>query len=329
MPKQKVVLPLLICGSLFFGSCTLDDIIGSANRAGTGMSLDEKVVLGLRTALEVGIDTSVSVASQVNGYLAHKVIKILLPADAEKALQATNEALDLVRPFTSKLEAMESLVGLTGGLDNNSFTSNLTDSKDLLVEISHLDGLSDSLVKYMNQAAEYSAPRSVPIFKHAIMTMSINDGLTLLNSPDSTAATLYLNGKTFEPLKTSYTPIVDSVLTKVPLTKYWGDFKATYNTILADYNKLLAFQTAWNNNSVVKTFADLQVNKLKPVTYGPINTESIGAWTTEKALGGLFYLVGEEEKDIRRDPFAYIQDLATDLSEILGEVFGKIMKMPK
>jgi hypothetical protein len=286
-------------------------------------------VLGLRAALKVGIDSSASVASRANGYLAHKVIKILLPAEASQAIAAAEAVASYVSPFAHELEAMKAVVNLTPGTDKNSFASNLSRSGDILTEVGMMGNLGDSLVKYMNRAAEYAAPRSVPIFKDAITSMTLNDGLTLLNSADSSAATGYLNVKTFSPLATAYTPIVDSTLALVPLTKYWTDFRVTYNKLLTDYQALVAFQASWNGNAVVKNLPALQVEALKAVDNKPIQTESLGAWTTEKGLTGLFWLVGEEEKEIRRDPLGYVKNLAADLSDLLEEVFGDIMEMQK
>ncbi|MEO6098505.1 MAG: DUF4197 domain-containing protein [Fibrobacteria bacterium] len=316
----------IFISGLSLNSCTLDDVMLDPSNGDLG--LDEKVVLGLKTALKVGIDSSSTVASQLNGYFAHRVIKILLPEDAKQALATAETVGAYVKPFKSELEAMQTAVNFTmGSSDKNTFSNNLTASSTLLTQVTQLEGLSDSLIKYMNRAAEMAAPRSVPIFKSAITDMTIRDGLSLLNSSDSTAATGYLNGKTFSPLSSAYSPIVDSTLTKVPLTEYWTDFRDSYNSVLANYQKLLAFQTSWNNNAVVKTLPSLQVDKLKAVDNQPIATESLGKWTTDKALYGLFYLVGEEEKDIRRDPFGYVQGLAANVSDILKEVFGEIMKM--
>lgn len=332
MFKRRTAIPVLMGGALLLAACNLDDVIGASSHGTPGMTLDEKVVLGLKTALQVGIDSGAASASKVNGYLAHKVIKILLPSEAEQALQAAEDLSVLVKPFSSQLQGMQTLVSLTIGLsgsDKSSFTSNLNASNTLLANIAGLGGISDSVVKYMNRAAEYAAPRSGPIFKDAILDMSISDGLALLNSSDSTAATSFLKVKTFDPLLVAYVPIVDSTLALVPLTKYWGDFRTAYNAILADYNSMLAFQSRWNGNAVVASVSAMQINKLKPVSYKPIVTESLGAWTTDKALFGLFFLVGDEEKKIRRDPFGYIKGLTSDISDLLGEVFGEIMKMSK
>lgn len=326
MKKKTGWIAVVLGGALALASCSLEDLMETSGGT-SDKTLNEKVVLGLKTALQVGIDSSAQAASKVNGYLAHKVIKILLPEEAAQALQAAEEVGALVKPFAADLDVMQGVVNLTSGVDKNSFAGNLKASNALATDIASLEGIGDSVIKYMNRAAEYAAPRSGPIFKSAITTMTIADGLTLLNNSDSTAATLYLNGKTFNPLVTAYTPIVDSTLALVPLTRYWGDFRTNYNAILSRYQSMVAFQQSWNANTIVAAVPDLQVEKLKPVTYKPIQTESLGAWTTDKALVGLFHLVGEEEKEIRRDPLAYVMNLANDISGLLKEVFGEIMKM--
>ena len=311
-------------GLLGLTACPLEEIFDTNSG---GPSLESKVVAGLKTALEVGIDTSASLAARADGYWKHAVIKILLPLEAEQALDAAAELNSYVKPFREELAAIQTLAGLTPGVPTNSFTSNLSSAGTLVENLDALETLGDSLVKYMNRAAEYAAPRSVPIFKKAVLNLGIDDGLAILNSGDSTAATGYLEGETFSPLFTAYTPVVDSTLSLVPLTEYWGDFRSLYNQALDQYDALYAFQQSWNGNSVVSALSALQVEVLEPRSYEPIETESLGAWTTDKALVGLFYLVGEEEKEIRRDPLAYVSDLARDVADVLGEVFGEIMEM--
>lgn len=314
---------------LLLQSCNLNDFANNGSLDNSGLSTKEKIVLGLKTALKLGIDSSALSASNLNGYLANKAIKILLPEEASQALASAQIVGDYVKPFKAQLEIIQSVVNLTPGLNQSAFTTNLNKSSSLIKELDGLSTLSDSLVLYMNRAAEYAAPRSIPIFKSVITDMTINDGLTLLNSSDSTAATFYLNNKTNQPLITAYSPIVDSTLMRVPLTQYWSEFRSTYNLALSKYNELYAFQQSWNSNSIVKGISTLQVNKLKPLGYSTIETESLGTWTTNKALGGLFYLVGQEETKIRRDPFGFVKSLASDVADLLSEVFGKIMKMEK
>jgi Protein of unknown function (DUF4197) len=315
----------LVAVGVSLSACNFAEVFTTTSRDST-MTLQDRVVLGLRQALKVGIDSSAASAAKLNGYLAHKVIQIALPEDAKQALEAVEVVSGYVEPFASELESLEDWVAITGAVDESGFTSNLTRANGLVTDLNRLESVGDSVIKYMNRAAEYAAPRSVPIFKGAITDMTLNDGLSILNSGDSTAATQYLNGKTFNPLVTAYTPIVDSTLALVPLTQYWGDFRNLYNTALTRYAELRAYQTSWNNNAFVKT-GGFQIDALKPAAYEPIETESLGAWTTQKALVGLFYLVGEEEREIRRDPFAYAADLVDDIAEVLEEVFGEIMDM--
>jgi len=326
--KRKWIKATVWTGwALMLASCNLVEVLETSREGDTQTTLNAKVVRGLKTALEVGIDSGSAMASKANGYLAHKVIKIALPEEAEQALEAAERVGAMVKPFAEELKAMNILVNLTAGVDRGAFTSNLGASTSLLGDIAGLESIGDSLVKYMNRAAEYAAPRSGPIFKNAITSMSIQDGMVLLNAADSTAVTSYLSGKTFDPLSRAYAPIVDSTLEQVPLTRYWGDFRTTYNAVLARYQGLVAFQDSWNGNTVVSQVSVLRIDALQPVSYRPIETESLGAWTTDKALGGLFYLVGEEEKEIRRDPFSYVRGLAAGISDLLSEVFGDIMEM--
>jgi hypothetical protein len=322
MIKKYSFGAMLAAAAIFTASCSVEDFLSTATANGSDTTLSDKVVYGLKAALKVGIDSSSLSASRLNGYLTNKAIKILLPQEAVQALAAAQQVGAYVKPFAAELGQMQGLVNISsalGSADRSSFKSSVVGSATLLSDIAGLETIGDSLIFYMNRAAEYAAPRSVPI----------TDGLGILNSADSTAATAFLNARTFSPLVSAYTPIVDSTLTLVPLTKYWAQFRTTYNTLLLQYDNLLAFQASWNGNSVVANVSALQVNALKPVNYQPIATSSLGEWTTSKALGGLFYLVGLEEKDIRRDPFAYVKGLAADISGLLGEVFGEIMKMGK
>jgi hypothetical protein len=318
-------LPILASAAVLLGlsSCTLNDILMD----GGGVdSTQTQVVNGLRTALSLGIDSGADFAGKVDGYLAHAALKILLPEDAAQALASARQVGARVAPFSAYLQSIKS-TAQAAGLYQGSFATNLGRAATTLDEAASLEHLSDSLIKYMNRAAEKAAPRSVPIFKSAIVSMTISDGLSLLDSRDSTAATAYLNGRTFQPLAVSYAPLVDSTLALVPLTRYWTDFRTTYNALLADYQSLRSFQSDWNANPAVQIYPSLRVDALAAVDYKAIDTESLGLWTTEKALTGLFYLVGEQEKHIRRDPLGFVQGLAADAAELIKKVFGEIMDM--
>lgn len=136
----------------------------------------------------------------------------------------------------------------------------------------------------LNRAAESAAKKSKPIFFKAITSMTFQDAKNILNGGDSLAATSYLKNTTSDTLKYLYKPDIKNALDSVSATKYWSDITTTYNGLTGE----------------------------------SVNTD-LPEYTTLKALDGLFYLVGQEEIKIRKDPVARISD-------ILKKVFGSLDK---
>jgi hypothetical protein len=139
----------------------------------------------------------------------------------------------------------------------------------------------DDAILSLNRAAEDAAKSAAPIFFNAIKGMSVQDGVGILKGPD-TAATAYLRKSTTAQLTVTFRPTIDSSLQKTGATKYW-------KTIFDTYNKL-------------------------PTTFKKVNPD-LGAYATEKTLDGVFYYVAVEEKNIRKNPAAQVDDL-------LKKVFG-------
>jgi hypothetical protein len=139
----------------------------------------------------------------------------------------------------------------------------------------------DALVVGMNRAAERAAPAAKTIFWDAIGNMTINDARRILNGAD-TAATEYFRDKTTRSLTAAFRPVVERSMNEVGVTRQ-------YKQVLAQAQAL-------------------------PF----LNTEDydIDRYVVSKALTGLFHVVGEEERKIRRDPAARVTDL-------LREVFGR------
>jgi hypothetical protein len=143
-----------------------------------------------------------------------------------------------------------------------------------------MGSLVDKAILSVNRAAEDAAKSAAPIFVNAVKSMTINDALGILKGSD-TAATSYLKSKTTLSLTNAFKPVIEKSLAKVNATKYWGD-------VFTAYNK----------------FATKKINT------------DLSAFVTERALDGIFYQVGVEEKAIRKDPVART-------TEILRKVFGK------
>lgn len=136
----------------------------------------------------------------------------------------------------------------------------------------------------LNRAAEKAAKEAAPIFVNAIKQMSISDGKNILFGAD-TAATHFLRKNTSNPLYTAFVPHVKTALDQTSATRLWKDLTKTYNKI----------------PMVKKVDTDLP------------------RYTTNKALKGLFVVVAQEEKKIRKDPVART-------SEVLQNVFGELGK---
>lgn len=149
-----------------------------------------------------------------------------------------------------------------------------------------LDGKVNEIEMTMNRAAEEASKKATPIFVEAITNMSIGDGFEILNGSDS-AATMYLIKTTSSPLKAEFKPVVKQAIETVQLTKYWNPVATKYN----DWAKLLGKQ---------------QVNP------------DLDEYVTQKGMDGLFHLIKQEEKKIRKDPVAQVTD-------ILKKVFGSLL----
>ncbi|MCE4557463.1 DUF4197 domain-containing protein [Pelomonas cellulosilytica] len=138
----------------------------------------------------------------------------------------------------------------------------------------------DELVTAMNRAAEAAVPAAKPLLVKAVRDMSVEDGLQILRGGDDSVTTFFA-GKTREPLQLQFLPIVT---------------RATEKVALAD-----------KYNAVAK----------KASGFGLVRGDdaNLQQYVTGKALDGLYRLIGEEEKKIRRDP------VGTG-SAILKKVFG-------
>lgn len=137
----------------------------------------------------------------------------------------------------------------------------------------------DKAVLSMNRAAEDASKYVGSILWNAISSMTITDAIGILRGDDF-AATEYLKRSTTQQLTTAFRPIIERSLGNVDATRHW-------NEVFTVYNKF---------------------------SRNPVNTD-LPAYVTEKALAGLFYHIGLQEQQIRKNPVARVTD-------ILRKVFG-------
>ena len=139
----------------------------------------------------------------------------------------------------------------------------------------------DEFILGMNRAAEAAAPQAVDIFTEAIREMTINDAVGIVKGGE-TAGTDYFRIKTSDRLSALFRPVIQDSLARVGAVNSYKRLVGAYNAIPL----------------VEEVGIDLE------------------GYVTDEALGGLFFMVGEEEKKIRQDPAARV-------TELLREVFGQ------
>ncbi len=138
----------------------------------------------------------------------------------------------------------------------------------------------DELVTAMNRAAEAAVPEAKALLVAAVKSMSVEDAVKIVQGGD-TSVTQFFSVKTREPLGAKFMPIVERATARVALAKKY--------------------------DAVAGKAAGLGLVKKEDA--------NLNGYVSGKALDGLYFMIGEEEKKIRRDP------VATG-SAILKKVFG-------
>ena len=140
----------------------------------------------------------------------------------------------------------------------------------------------DALVTTMNRAAEAAVPQAQELMLGAVRQMTVDDGKKILRGGE-TSVTSFFADKTRLPLGQKFLPVVSQTTRQLDLT--------------VQYQRLAG------------KAADVGLMKREDA--------SIDQYVTGKALDGLYFMIGEEERKIRRDP------VGTG-SALLSKVFGAL-----
>ena len=141
---------------------------------------------------------------------------------------------------------------------------------------------ADELVLTMNRAAEAAVPEAKQLLVDAVKKMSVQDAKGILGGGD-TAATDYFRRTTRSQMGQRFLPIVKRATDRVGLAQ--------------QYNALAGQGAALG---LVKE-----------------DQASIESYVTQKALDGLYLMIGEQEKAFRKDPVGASSD-------IVRKVFGAL-----
>jgi hypothetical protein len=141
---------------------------------------------------------------------------------------------------------------------------------------------ADELIVTLNRAAEAAVPEARQLFVDALRQMSVQDAKGILTGGE-TAGTAYFRRATADELTRRFLPIVRRATARVGLAQKYNQY--------AEHGVRVGLVDAEDAN--------------------------LDDYVARKALDGLFFMVAEEEKKIRRDPVG-------TASSLLQKVFGAL-----
>jgi hypothetical protein len=152
--------------------------------------------------------------------------------------------------------------------------------------------MADDFITTMNRAAEQAVPKAAEILADSVSQMTVADAKSILSSTN-TAATDYFRRTSETNLYSAFLPIVKKTTEETGVT-------AAYKNMVSkmDFGGLRELSSL---GGLTKAKQSLDVD----------------SYVTQKAMDGLFFKIGEEEKRIRENPAARTTDL-------LQKVFGSI-----
>ena len=211
-------------------------------------------------------------------------LALLAEATTAFALSESDAATGVRAALSRGADSAVALLGKPGGfLDNPQVRIPLPGALNSAASMLRAIGQGhrvDDLVNSMNRAAEQAVPEAKPLLVNAVKAMSVEDAVKIVRGGD-TSVTDFFAAKTRAPLGETFLPIVTTETEK-------GSLTAKYNAVAS-----------------------------KGSTFGLVKPEdaNVEQYVTRKALDGLYFMIGQEEKKIRADP------MATG-SAILKSVFG-------
>lgn len=141
---------------------------------------------------------------------------------------------------------------------------------------------ADELIVTMNRAAEAAVPEARQLLVDSVKKMTVQDAKGILTGGE-TAGTAYFKRTTSKQLHDRFLPIVRKATAKVGVAQKYNEYAEKGASL-----------------GVVKN-----------------DDANLDEYVTQKALDGLYLMVAEEEKKIRKDP-------VSAASSIIKKVFGAL-----
>ena len=140
----------------------------------------------------------------------------------------------------------------------------------------------DELITAMNRAAEAAVPQAKGLLVSAIKQMTVEDAKGILSGGED-SATQYFRRTTSGPLAEKFRPVVHSAIARVKLAEKYDQFAG------------------------------------KAVKFGLVREQDahLENYVTQKTLDGLYLMIADEEKAIRKNP-------AEAVGRLAKQVFGAL-----
>ena len=203
--RKFLVVLILLFSSLFFSCDSILDMLGLSSNGST-LFTNTEAVEAMKSALNIGAKSSSDQLSQKDAYYGNDLLKIPLPPEVGKALDAIDNLKEIP------------LVG------------------DFVTELS--SGLVEDVVLRVNRSAEQAAKEVIPIFSGAIKNMTVQDGIKIVTGEDD-AATEYLKENTYSELMNLYQPKMNAVLSQnlvgdISANKAWSTLTSKFNDVVTN-----------------------------------------------------------------------------------------------
>ncbi len=156
----------------------------------------------------------------------------------------------------------------------------------------------------MNRAAEEAVPETAKVLAETIKEMKLEDAKKIVTGPDN-AATEYFKTHAGEKLAKKIAPIIKKHMENENVTKY-------YQTMMEYYNQ---YGKRYTSNKYAQAALGALGMGGKGSAMPKEDEKDLTTYVTNRTLEGLYKMIEEQERAIRKNP-------AARATKLLQEVFG-------
>ena len=211
---------------------------------------------------------------------------LVAAASGLDALSSRDATAGLKAALTQGVDKAVTQLGATDGFLKNPRVAiplpPVLEKADRALRMVGMGGDADALRETMNHAAEAAVGEAGPVLKKALRSMTLADAKGILSGGDD-SATQYFRRSSGEELRTRFKPIVVRATTRLKLAALYDQY----------------------------------AGKAAGIGLMSASDADLNEYVTGKALDGLFTVIADEERAIRKDPLG-------QASSLIQKVFGAL-----